>query len=97
MSRIVVLSPSEYLSIFKVMFDPFDALEPIAIPAPFVNHMNYQQLNVEVGPIFRRSLKFRPAPVGARSDLISAIRLRQTKVPRAKSNATDFEQADLER
>ena len=28
--------------------------------------MNYQQLNVEVGPLFRRSLKFRPAPVGAR-------------------------------
>ena len=56
--------------------------------------MNYQQLNVEVGLLFRRSLKFRPAPVGARSDLIPAIRLRQAKGPRAKSNATDFEQAD---
>jgi len=24
--------------------------------------MNYQHLNVEVGPLFRRSLKFRPLP-----------------------------------
>jgi len=28
--------------------------------------MNYRHLNVEVGPLFRRSLKFRPAPVGVR-------------------------------
>ena len=28
--------------------------------------MNYWPLDVEVGPIFRRSLKLRPAPVGAR-------------------------------
>jgi len=58
--------------------------------------MNYQQLNVEVGPIFRRSLKFRPAPVGARVRFDPAIRLRQAKWPRTKSNAADFEQADYQ-
>jgi hypothetical protein len=64
------------------------------MPGPFVNHMNYQHLNVEVGPLFRRSLKFRPLTSAPGSDLIPAIRLRQAKGPRAKSNATDFEQAD---
>ena len=28
--------------------------------------MNYEQLNVTVELLFRRSLKFRPAPVGTR-------------------------------
>src|SRR5439155_1402877 len=42
------------------------------MPGPFVNHMNYRHLNVEVGPLFRRSLKFRPAPVGVRVRLESS-------------------------
>jgi hypothetical protein len=72
-------------------------LELIAMPAPLVNHMNYRHLNVEVGADFSAFAEISASNVGARSDLIPAIRLRQTKMPRAKSNATDFEQADLER
>ena len=66
MSRIVVLSPSEYLSIFKVIFDLSDVPPRTNCNTSTIrNHMNYWPLNVEVGPIFQRSLKLRPVPVGA--------------------------------
>ena len=63
--------------------------------------MNSQQLNVEVEPLFRRSLKFRPAPVGARSDLIQQSdggrrkgrglsRTQQTLSKRISSNVSGF-------
>jgi len=56
--------------------------------------MNYQQLNVEVGPIFRRSLKFRPAAVAARVGFDSSNPIAAGERAEGKSNATDFEQAD---
>jgi hypothetical protein len=59
--------------------------------------MNYWRLRIEGGADFSAFAEISASNVGARSDLIPAIRLRQTKVPRAKSNATDFEQAGIER
>ena len=65
MSRMVVLVPSEYFSIFKVIFDmPDDSRLNEGNRSAICNQLSYWCLAFEVRPQFRRLLKIQHPPLG---------------------------------
>src|SRR5437016_1686592 len=65
MSRIVVLGPSEYLSIFNVIFDPpGDSWLTDGNPSANRNQLSYWCLAFEVRPQFQRLLKIQHHAAG---------------------------------